>query len=80
MHTLRRMEVTRGRYTGGKPPLDQSQKGPSPNITVRVTQALRNDLERVSEAIGRGWADVVRDGIRREVIRLRRLVEKRAGK
>ena len=69
--------MTKGRYTGGKPPLDKSQKGASPSITVRLTQALRNDLDDVAAATGKGWASIVRDGIAREVARLKRTLERR---
>jgi fructose-1,6-bisphosphatase/sedoheptulose 1,7-bisphosphatase-like protein len=74
------MLMTKGRYTGGSPPLEKGQKGPSPVLTVRVQQSVRNDLEKVSKALGREWRDIVRAAIAREVARLKRLIEKRGGK
>lgn len=72
--------MTKGRFTGGSPPLEKGQKGPSPILTIRVQQSVRNDLEAVAKGLGRERSDIIRDGIAREVARLKRLLEKKGGK
>ena len=69
--------VTKGRKTGGRQPI--SPAGPAVQIGARLSRELAADLMKVAEAMGRHYADIVRDGIAREVARLKRGLEKRGG-
>ena len=64
--------MTKGRFTGGKPPLVKGQEGASPVIAFRVPQAVKAELHEVAAATGTAWAAIARAGVAREVARLKK--------